>query len=889
LALTPGTRLGVYEVTAQIGAGGMGEVYRATDSNLKRSVAIKVLAASVAGDADRLARFQREAEMLAAVNHPNIAAIYGLEKTPDFTALVMELVEGDDLSQRIARGAIPLDEALPIAKQIAEALEAAHEQNIIHRDLKPANIRMRSDGTVKVLDFGLAKAGSEGMTADLTHTPTMTVGGTRDGLILGTAAYMSPEQARGQAVDKRTDIWAFGCVLFEMLTSRGAFEGRSISDTIANILKTEPHWDALPEEAAALEPVLRRCVEKDLKRRLRDIGDVRLFLDDAVASASDIEASRRKSARSTPLWQLAAAAAAGAAIAGSSVALLTRVHVAPESARVQRFQLGMPADRPLDAGPPGENIAISPDGSRLVYSATRGGVSVLVMRHIDRLDVEPVAGSEEGFDPAFSPDGQHLMFSTFKELREVDASGGPSVSICAVDAYFSGASWAPDNSIVFAQLVLGLFRTSSSGRAPEKIAAPDPSKQERSYTRPLVLPNGAILYTAVLTDGTTRIMARRAGDHDATTVLADGFDPHYVSSGHLVYGQRNRLVAVRFNPSTLKASGTPVPVQDGVFTKVAEGVANVSFGADGTAAFISGRHAEAPGAILWLDPTGTRVGQAFVQRLDNPRNLRLSRDGHRLALVVGPGGLGQLWVYTLDGSAQPLKLTFGDHNLFPVWSPDDRQIAFMRRTNGESRMMVIPSDGSDIQPKVLTDRDEEAVPWTWSPDGAFLLFRKMMPPKLWLMHLPDGKASPWLQTPFLEASAAFSPDGRWIAYSTNQTGADEIWVRPFPGPGTPTRVSDGGGERPIWKRDGKEIYFENHGKMVSARVASQSSAFRSETPRVVFDGGFMHDDTDANLRFIDAVPDGRFIAVEPEQASGAASIVVVQHWEEELKRLVPTK
>jgi eukaryotic-like serine/threonine-protein kinase len=868
----------------------MGEVYRATDTNLKRQVAIKVLPASVAADADRLARFQREAEVLAALNHPNIAHIHGLEKSDGTLALVMELVEGPTLADRIAKGAIPIDESLLLAQQIAEALEAAHEQGIIHRDLKPANIKVRPDGTVKVLDFGLAKAMDPvGSRPDVSQSPTLTSPAmTAAGVILGTAAYMSPEQARGQVVDKRSDIWAFGCVLFEMLTATRAFQGEYVSDVVASVLRGAPDWSALPPAATPLTGMLQRCLEKDVKRRLRDIGDVKLLIEDAVMRTPAVTAAPVLA--SSRAGRTAIAAVLGVIVGGTGMAFLARSRLDTIPAGVGRFELtASPAD-PLAAQTYGVNVAISPDGSRIVYTSTRGGVPELVMRRLDQLEAKPIPGAEGGFDPFFSPDGQEVGFATFTQLKRVAAAGGPSVTICPVDAFFSGASWGSNNTIVFAQASLGLFRIPASGGQPERLASPDTTKGELAYVRPVMLRGGqAVLYTVVLSDSSKRIVARRLGGGDLTTVVEGGFGPQYLPSGHLVYGQADRLMAVRFDEATLHAAGSPVSVQEGVFSKVADGVANVVFARDGTGVYVAGDNTAGFRRLAWVDPHGTHITPAIEQPLEYPRNLRLSPDGRRVALTVGPPGQGQIWVHDLGGAVQPVKLTFQDHNIFPVWSPDGKQIAFLSRAGSASRLLSIPADGSIFKPERLTTSEVSGVPLAWSPDGASLLFGEPQPPKIWLLHVRDGKIIPWQQTPFAELGGSLSADGRWVAYVSNQTGAAEVWVRPFPGPGAAVRVSSGGGVKPVWSRDGKTIFYENGPKLLSAGVVSQTPDFRVDVPHMLFEGGFVHDDADPVIRFLDVAPDGRFLIVGAVDTGGAATVVIAQHWDEELKRLLPAK
>jgi serine/threonine protein kinase len=885
MPLSAGTRLGPYEIVALLGAGGMGEVFRAHDTKLGRDVALKILPDSVATDPERLARFQREAQVLASLNHPHIGAIYGFEESNGIRALVLELVEGPTLADRIAQEAIPLDEALPIATQIAEALEAAHEQGVIHRDLKPANIKLRPDGVVKVLDFGLAKlaeATAASGAVGLSQSPTITTPAmmTGVGMILGTAAYMSPEQAKGRPADKRSDVWAFGCVLYEMLTQKRAFAGEDVADTLASVLRGEPNWSALPTETTHLTSVLRRCLEKDIKRRMRDVADVALLLE--APPASHVVTPDAPSKRIA--W-ISATAVLSLIAGGTIVALLLGSRSRTVPPRVARFEVTTSQHDLFTTDPPGANLAISPDGSRIVYTS-RGGPFHLVVRELDQLGAKPIAGSEGARAPFFSPDGRQIGFATLEELKRVAVGGGASVRVCPLPgAVFSGATWGPNDSIIFAQFNGGLFRVSTAGGQPERLAAPDRTKKEMNYVWPSILPGGrAIVYTVMLQAGQTRIMARTLDGDVATTVVEGGFGGQYLPSGHLVYGQGDRLMAVPFDVSTLKATGSPLSLQEGVSTKVASGVANVATASDGTAVYVSGRGATATRHLVWVDRRGTHVAQIVAQPLELPRYPRLSPDGRRLALTIGPSTAGQIWVYDLAGSAQPLRLTFQDHNLFPIWSPDGKRIVFISRASSD-QIFSIPADGSATEPERVIANQNPAVPRDWSPDGAFILFQEMR--HLHLLHLTDGKTRRWLQTPFAELDGRFSPDGQWLAYTSDQSGSAEVWVRPFPGPGAPVRVSPDGGRDPVWSRDGKELFYRNDLKILSARVVPDIT-FRVEAPQApLFEGRF----DSGSERAYDVAPDGRFVMIEnePNDNTTSASIVVVLNWSEELKQRVPTR
>jgi len=529
------------------------------------------------------------------------------------------------------------------------------------------------------------------------------------------------------------------------------------------------------------------------------------------------------------------------------------------------------------------NVAISPEGSRIVYTVGGGASAHLVVRPLDQLRVNPIAGSEGARGPFFSPDGQHIGFATLEELRRVRVGGGPSIRICHVSALFSGATWGPNDSIVFAQIGGGLFRVAAAGGEPERFAAPDRTKQEMNYTTPAFLPGGrALVYTVIVQGGQTRIMARTLDGAVTTTVVEGGFGAQYLPSGHLLYGQGDRLMAVPFDVATLKATGAPLVLQEGVSTKVANGVTNVATASDGTGGYVLGRAATATRHLIWVDRPGTHVAQIAAEPVELPRYPRLSPDGRRLALTIGPSNFGQIWIYDLAGSAQPLRLTFQDHNLFPIWSPNGKRIVFTSRGNSE-QMLSISADGSGTAPERVIANQNPAVPRDWSLDGAVILFQQLR--QLHLLQLPDGKDRRWLQTPFAESDGRFSHDGQWLAYTSDQSGSAEVWVRPFPGPGAPVRVSPDGGHDAVWSHDGKELFYRNGLKMLAARVVPDAT-LRVEAPRVLFEVGF---ETAASERAYDVAPDGRFVmsANEPNDNTTPASIVVVLNWAKELKSREP--
>jgi serine/threonine-protein kinase len=894
LALTPGTRLGPYEVLAQIGVGGMGEVYKATDINLKRAVAIKVLPTSVAADGDRLARFQREGEVLASLNHPNIAAIYGLERSGVTTALVMELVEGPTLANRITRGPIPIDEALPIAKQIAEALEAAHEQSIIHRDLKPANIKLRLDGTVKVLDFGLAKVLDRSAGRDESGTPTVAAEQTHTGVVMGTAAYMSPEQARGQMVDKRTDIWAFGCVLYEMLTGQRAFAGGDQIETLAAVTHKEPAWDSLPSNLPrVVESFLRRSLAKNPARRLRDIGDMRLVLEgDFELAGTSAPAPRRRW-----FWWSAAAVALAAAVAGIAAWSLK-----PSEIRsISRFSHVLPADQAFtQLGRP--LVAMSTDGTSLAYVANNR----LYRRETGELDAVPIRGTDgAATTPFFSPDGQSVGYwdAGAEQLRRVAVSGGTPVTLAPV-ANVYGASWGSDGFIVYGQED-GIWRIPASGGVPEHVVRINPSERVHG---PRMLPDGRTLLftlqTRALAEGqptawdTAHIVVQSLATGERKQI-ASGSDARYVPTGHVVYALNTVLFALPFDDATLEVSGGPVPILEAVQRAVqaggSSGSANYDFSATGMLAYVpaGGRSGSVPRSLLAVDQQGNST-PLLDERLDYWRP-RISPDGKRVAVeVLSDSGAAQIWVADLDRRTAS-RLTSEGENAFAAWSPDGQSLIYRGRRSGIYRQLADGSGG----PVLLIATEPDIVVTDVSRDGivAFSVGPQTGLRAIRTFRLEDKLVSDFLDTPAREHMGMFSPDGKWLAYVSNESGEDEVYVRPYPKTeGVGRRVSVGGGAAPVWAPDGSTLYYRR-GSATSvpgdlmAVPTTLTPGFTAGRPRSLFRfGGRFR--ASGNASAYDIHPDGRrFIMVsEPETpVTQTRQINIVVNWFDELKGLVPTK
>ena len=910
MSLSVGSRLGPYEIVAPLGAGGMGEVYRARDTRLKRDVALKILPESFATDPERLARFQREAEVLASLNHPHIAAIHGFEETGGVQALVLELVEGPTLADRIAAGRIPPVEAHPIARQIADALEAAHEQGVIHRDLKPSNIKITPDGVVKVLDFGLAKLTAAGRPAqsdlnalgnvgagvsrpDATASPTITSPGmmTGVGTILGTAAYMSPEQAKGRPADKRSDVWAFGCVLYEMLAGRRAFEGDDMSDTMAAVLRGEPDWAALPPTTPRrVQRLLRLCLQKDLKQRVPDIAIARFEIDEALKSPG--EDGEVAGAGRTRRWRAIAAAAVVLAAACAATAAAVWDSTRPAPPRVTRFDIAPALTAPFTVGPAGVNLVVSPDGSQIAYHVRGGG---LELRRFDRLESQRIPGTEEAQHPAFSPDGRSLVFVKDRKLHRLALDTTTSVALCDV-FNVAGTSWLTGDAIVFAQTGAqgGLYRVSATGGQPERIAAPDAGKGERDYAWPHALPDGqAVLFTisrAGVPPSRAHIAIRALESGEQKVLIEAGSYPRYVSTGHLLYTQAGTLMAIRFDAARREVAGASVTVQEGIVTK-GDGVANYGVARDGTLVYVPGSAVSYVSRFVWRDRNGKAVDAASGGELEFPRYPRVSPDGRRLAATLGPSNEGNIWVFDIAGAGQPLKLTFDAHNTHPTWMPDGTRLVFdSSRDAAQRNLYWLPADGSVLEPERVVTSNSDKGPQSWSPDGQWLMFRDNSAQTgldLWIVSLRgDKKPRPWLQTSFAEAESSFSPDGRWVAYVSDQPGQAEVWVRPFPGPGSPTRVSPNGGHDPVWSRNGSELYYQEDQKLMTAEVASTQPDLRFRTPRILFEGGFIPWEPNTP-RTYDVAPDGRFLMIEQTPSYLTQRFAVVLNWFEELRRRVP--
>ncbi|MDO8679764.1 MAG: protein kinase [Acidobacteriota bacterium] len=902
--MTLGTRLGPYEVLSLLGAGGMGEVYRAKDSKLKREVALKVLPADVAKDRERLARFQREAEVLASLNHPHIAQIYGLEQAGDTFALVMELVEGEDLAQRIARGPVPLDEALPIARQIAEALEAAHEQGIIHRDLKPANVKVRADGTVKVLDFGLAKAmapaGAAG--ANAMNSPTLSIHATEAGLILGTAAYMSPEQAAGKAVDKRSDLWAFGVVLLEMLTGRQVFAGETVSHVLAAVLRAEPDWSALPANTPPpIRRLLRRCLDKDRKRRLDSVADARLEIDDALTPIGETgtvsESTQGAAWRRALPW---AVAAAGLVVAAVAITLWVPWRKASPPAPL-RLSTELGADVSLTVGL-GDATSLSPDGAVIAFVAQKsgGGSPQLYVRRLTQLQATPLSGTDDAESPFFSPDGQWIAFFAGGKLKKIAVTGGATVTLCDAPDDRGGA-WGEDGTIVFLPNTRGsLMRVSSAGGTPEPLTSL--AEGEATQRWPQVLPGGkAVLFTssgATVAYDDANLVVQALPTGARTVVQRGGYHGRYLPSGHLVYLHAGTLVAAPFDLERLAVTGPPVPALEGVTSNADTGGAQFAVSASGTLVYLPGHSTGSGLPIHWMDHEGKTPPLRATPA--NWSNLLFAPDGRRLAIQILERSTNDIWVYEWARDTLT-RLTFDPANdLKPVWTPDGRRLVFAsaRADQAMPNLYWQRADGTGDAQR-LTESKNLQWPASWHPSGTVLAFEEQTPQTatdLMILPLEGDEASGWkpgkptvfLNSPFTEREPMFSPDGRWLAYISNEFGRPEVYVRPFPGPGGKWQISTGGGSYPTWSQTKRELFYGTpNGQIMVAPYAVEGDSFRAEKPRLWSEGRHV---VRGLTRMFDLHPDGERVALAPAaQTSGVKQdhVTFLFNFFDELRRIAP--
>jgi eukaryotic-like serine/threonine-protein kinase len=905
--LHPGVRIGAYQIRGFVASGGMGDVYRAHDLQLRRDVALKILPASFASDRDRVARFEREARLLAALNHPHIAAIYGFEQqtdvasgSPPTQALVLELVEGPTLAERVAEGALPIKEALEIARQIAEALEAAHEKGIVHRDLKPANIKVTPDGTVKVLDFGLAKAFvGEGGSTDLSQMPTLTVDRTHEGVIAGTPGYMSPEQARGQAVDKRADIWAFGCVLYEMLTARPAFPADTISDTIAAILDREPDWDALPQEASVtIRKLLRRCLAKDRRQRLSDAADARLEIEDAQ-DAVPAESDAVQAPRTT--WRWTSIIALTALTAGLSAGSIMRFTVRPAPPPLSRFLIPLAAGDVFQYG--GRHlVAFSPDARAVVYQANQG----LYLRRLDQLQSTLVTGTEQGGgrSPFFSPDGQSIGFWAGGQLKRINLRGGPAVTLCSAENPW-GVSWDETGTILFGQGPQGIWKVAETGGTPEVLI---PVEAGAVAHGPQLLPGGEwVLFTlrpnGVSSWDAAQIVAQSLETRERKVLIEQGRDARYLPTGHLLYAVAGVLLAVPFDVRTTRVAGAAIRLVEGVGDGGSNtGAVHFSVAGDGSLVYAPSLSGPAPRVLVWIDRQGRE--EPIGAPPDAYLYPRLSPDGTRVALDVPDDPLGtaatlanrDIWVWDFTRQTQT-RFTFDDAaEGYPVWTPDGKRLVWASQRSGPYNLYWQASDGTGPIER-LTETSHEHTPYGFSPDGTRLLLREEgtdIRETLSLLTLDgDRRVMPLIRTTFNHRNGQISRDGRWLAYESDESGKEQIYIRPFPDVDSGRwQVSTVGGRRPVWAQNGRELFYQApDGALLGVPVTVGGGNLRIDNPTKLVEGRYFMGAGDSSGRTYDVSPDGqRFLMIRDAPLATQPlphQLVVVLNWTEELKRLVP--
>ncbi len=908
-----GKTLAHYEITSLLGKGGMGEVYQAKDTKLGRDVAIKVLPAEFAMDADRVARFQREAKLLASLNHPNIAAIYGLEESDRTNFLVMELIEGYTLADRIKSGPIPVEEALKLALQVTEALEAAHEKGVIHRDLKPANIKVTPEGKVKILDFGLAKAFVEDQVEmKPLDSPTISAAATQKGVILGTAAYMSPEQAKGKNVDKRADIWAFGCVLYEMLTGKAAFHGEDVSEILASVIKGDMKLDLLPENIhPRVCETISRCLKKDLNRRYQDIRDAQYEIEQVLADPGGIFVETTAGSEPRPkirtiLPWVAAALILGAFIAGVAVWKLNP----PEPKQVMRFTYELPDGQQFQQDPlSGKDIqlAVSPDGNQFVYATIEG----LYLRSVDALEARLIAGTDKNSAmPFFSPDGQWIGYISRSDhkLKKIALSGGAPVILCD-DMVAIGASWHSDNTIVFSAALRGIMRVSADGGVPELLIKGDmvDFNREGLPVFPQMLPNGkALLFTnstgSNADDWQVVIQSLKTGERE---VLFKGIARRYLPTGHLVYSLENSLLAVPFDPGSLKITGGSVPVLEGVNAAAISNSGTLIYVSQpGIAAEFKGAAAGTAGAssdstLVWADKQGKE--EPLTAAPGQYSDFEISPDGTRVALAVATGGNEDIWIWDLARKTMT-RLTFDEEGDFtPIWTPDSKRIVYLSyRENAVGGIFWKAADGTGDVEKLASEPSRRTVPSSWSKDGKTLALVELTADPavnvdIGILSMDgDHARKTLLQGKHNDLYPKISPDGRWMAYQSDESGKVEVYVRPFPEVDKGKwQVSTDGGDSPLWSPDGRELFYHNGDSFMTVGVETDPT-FKPGNPKILFKGKYLFSSN--GYVFWDISPDGkRFLLLKPSASAGTApaeaghrpKINIVLNWFEELKGRVP--
>jgi eukaryotic-like serine/threonine-protein kinase len=885
MGLAPGSRLGPYEIVALLGAGGMGEVYRARDTRLQRTVAIKILSPDLASDPQKRMRFEREARAISSLKHPHICTLHDVGQEDAIEFLVMEQLDGETLAERLKRGPLPLPMALAIGVEIADALHAAHRQGITHRDLKPANVMLTPSGA-KLMDFGLATLGAP-LTPDAASTATTGDAPlTSEGALVGTLQYMAPEQVAGQRADPRTDVFALGAVIFEMVGGRPPFVGQTRASLMAAILAAEPPLlsSAQPASPLPLDRLVKSCLARDREQRWQSAGDLRRELEWIREGALGAGAAP---GRSRTRWQgLAVAVLLGVLVAMAALwSARSRPRPTAGDVRGVKFAVVMP---------PGESlheyadsiVALSPDGTLLAYVVQRGDQRGLYLRPLDSLDAQWLPGTERASNPFFSPDGRRIGFESGSTLKTIALDGGPPQVICDVP-FFAGASWAPDDTIIFTPtFTAGLWAVPAAGGTPRRLAAPVRARGEGAYLRPEVLPGGeAVLFTTWMgtsfDESLVSVLSLRTG---ATRVLVrGGFNPHYVASGHVLYERGVNLMAVPFDLDRLEVTGAPVIALEGVLRETSEAAPAFSLSRNGTLAYVPGVERAVSRSLVWVDRQGRT--QPILEGTRPYSSVRVSPGGQRLALWLEEA-TASVWVSELRRGALT-RITFGADDHSAVWSPDGKRIAFESSRSGVHQLYVRPADGTGREDAITTGEYESYV-GDWSPDGRSLAYTEFRPDTgadLWVVSLEPGhRARPFLNTRSSEKAPTFSPDGRWLAYVSNESGRNEVYVEPVEGPSHKWQASTEGGEEPAWARSGRELFFRAGGKMMVVPVTA-SPALGLGRAASLFSGSYLYGIIPN--RTYDVAGDGRFAMIrEPDPALAPRQINVVLGWSQELRRRI---
>ncbi len=895
MPLASGTKVGPYDIVEPLGIGGMGEVYRGRDTRLGRDVALKVLPEVFAHDTQRMTRFEREAKVLASLNHPNIASTYGLEESNGTRALVMELVEGPTLAERINREEIPLEEALPIAKQICEGLEYAHERGIIHRDLKPSNIKLTPDSHVKILDFGLAKAlADDAASADISSSPTISRLATQAGIILGTAAYMSPEQAKGKAVDRRADIWAFGCVLYEMLVGKPAFGGETVTDVLAAVVRADPEWLLLPNSVPTrIRELLRRSLQKDPKQRLRDIGEARIVIEEALSGVPDVDetSGQAQILRLKPWHRVLPWALFAAAMLGVVVTMAGYIARSPRPAPLIVSQIAPPDNANFviagnSAGPP----MLSPDGKQLTFVAGGAdGNARLWVRALAAMAARPLEGTEGASFPFWSPDSRSIGFFANGKLKRIDAMGSPALAL-ADAPQARGGSWGPDGTILYTPSTIDpIYRVAASGGVPQKVTKLDFTRLETSHRWPQFLPDGKhflfFAHTNVDQNNATYVASLQGG---APELLIHGDSSGiYAAPGYLLFIREGTLMAQRFDADAVHLIGDAVPVIEHAASDPIIWRETLSASEHGMLVYRSQSRFGENLRLLWFDRTGKQVGETGTA--GNYGTLSLSPDGSKLAIArVAPGASNlDIWLYDL-ARGMPTRLTFSSEGAGqPCWSPDGRTIAFVSNP-GQGHLSQKPADGTGTESPLVVDDGQESRP-SFSSDGRYLIFERQTAQtgshaEIWSLPLfGDRKPFPVAQSQQFDLhQPALSPNGKWLAYISPESGQYEVYVVPFIHGSGKWLVSSAGGHFPRWRHDGKELFYLSlDNKIMSAEIADKGASVvvGRLTPL------FQANPTPTNGWVYDVTADGKkFIIDTLGGLEGSQPLTLVVNWPELLKK-----